>query len=151
MDFGPKLGVKLEPSWHRNRRKWGTKTMSKNHQKSRAARVRSGTQMVRSGPGSWPLGDPSGIEYWSTRGKLTALGTLPLGHKARGRIYIHIYGNLQTTIYIYHLLFAIFHLSFTMYYLPFVICQLKLPTLPKHTYVWAQGPGLGPKHVRTVL
>ena len=35
-DFGPKLGVKLEPSWRQNQKKWGTKTMSKNHQKSYA-------------------------------------------------------------------------------------------------------------------
>ena len=41
MDFGPKLGVKLEPSWHQNRRKWGTMTMSKNHQKSGDAVVRN--------------------------------------------------------------------------------------------------------------
>ena len=38
-DFGPKLGGKLGPSWHQNRRKWGTKTMSKNHWKSGAAEV----------------------------------------------------------------------------------------------------------------
>ena len=47
-DSGPKLGAKLEPSWHQNRRKRGTKTMSKNHQKSGDAVVRkwsaSGTQ-----------------------------------------------------------------------------------------------------------
>ena len=29
IDFGPKLEVKLGPSWHQNRKKWGTKTMSK--------------------------------------------------------------------------------------------------------------------------
>ena len=40
MDFGAKLGVKLGPSWHQNRRKWGAKTMSKNHQKSGDAVVR---------------------------------------------------------------------------------------------------------------
>ena len=40
MDFDPKLGVKLGPSWHQDPRKWGTKTMSKNHQKSGDARVR---------------------------------------------------------------------------------------------------------------
>ena len=33
VDFEPKLGAKLGPSWHQNLRKWGTKTMSKNHQK----------------------------------------------------------------------------------------------------------------------
>ena len=47
VDFGPKLGGKLGLSWHQDRRKWGTKTMSKNHQKSRAAVVREGTQVVR--------------------------------------------------------------------------------------------------------
>ena len=31
LDFGSKLGGKLGPSWHQNRRKWDTKTMSKNH------------------------------------------------------------------------------------------------------------------------
>ena len=54
MDFGPKLGVKLGPSWHQNRRKWGTKTMSKNHQKSGDAVVpqwcRGGAAVV-GGPG----------------------------------------------------------------------------------------------------
>ena len=44
MDFEPKLGVKLGPSWHQNRRKWGTKTISKNHQKSGDAVVRDGTR-----------------------------------------------------------------------------------------------------------
>ena len=30
VDFGTKLGGKLEPSWHQNPIKWDTKTMSKN-------------------------------------------------------------------------------------------------------------------------
>ena len=30
MDFGPKLGGKLGPSWHQNLKNEGTKTMSKN-------------------------------------------------------------------------------------------------------------------------
>ena len=47
MDFEPKLGVKLGPSWHQNRRKWGTKTMSKNHQKSGAASGREWSAVVR--------------------------------------------------------------------------------------------------------
>ena len=47
MDFEPKLWVKLEPSWHQNRRKWGTKTMSKNHQKSGAA---GGRKWYANGP-----------------------------------------------------------------------------------------------------
>ena len=53
MDFEPKLGVKLGPSWHQNRRKWGTKTMSKNHQKSGDAVVSSGQRWSarKSGPG----------------------------------------------------------------------------------------------------
>ena len=38
--LGAKLGAKLGPSWHQNRKKRGTKTMSKNHQKSGDARVR---------------------------------------------------------------------------------------------------------------
>ena len=50
VDLGAKLGVKLEPSWHQNRRKWGTKTMSKNHQKSGDAVVR-GWYAVVGGPG----------------------------------------------------------------------------------------------------
>ena len=40
VDFEPKLGAKLGSSWHQNLRKWGTKTMSKNHLKSGAAGVR---------------------------------------------------------------------------------------------------------------
>ena len=40
MDLGPKLGIKLGASWHPNRRKFGTKTMSKTHQKSGDAVVR---------------------------------------------------------------------------------------------------------------
>ena len=55
VDLGAKLGVKLGPSWHQNRRKWGTKTMSTNHQKSGAAGGRSGMQWYAGGPGSWPL------------------------------------------------------------------------------------------------
>ena len=50
MDFGAKLGVKLGPSWHQNRRKWGTKTMSKKHQKSGAASGRRWSAVVRGGP-----------------------------------------------------------------------------------------------------
>ena len=50
VDFGSKLGVKLEPSWHPNRRKWDTKTMSTNHQKSGDARVREWSAVV-GGPG----------------------------------------------------------------------------------------------------
>ena len=64
VDLGPKLEVELGPSWHQNRRKWGTKTMSKNHQKSGDAMVRSGTQWyarVRKEISSRPLKNPSGI------------------------------------------------------------------------------------------
>ena len=39
-----RLGGKLGPSWHQNRTKWDTKTMSKNHQKSGDARVRKDPQ-----------------------------------------------------------------------------------------------------------
>ena len=63
MDFEPKLGVKLGPSWHQDRRKWGTKTMSKNHQKSGAAGGRKwyagGTRVVRRW--SWVLAPNSTI------------------------------------------------------------------------------------------
>ena len=59
MDFEPKLGVKLGPSWHQDRRKWGTKTMSKNHQKSGDA---SGRTWYAGGPqGSWVLAPNSTI------------------------------------------------------------------------------------------
>ena len=34
IDFGTTLGAKLGPSWQQNRKKWGTKAMSENHQKS---------------------------------------------------------------------------------------------------------------------
>ena len=44
VDFGPKLGAKLVPSWHQNRKNEGPKTMSKKHQKSGDARVREETQ-----------------------------------------------------------------------------------------------------------
>ena len=30
VDFGAKLGAKLEPSWHQNPRKWDTEKSSKN-------------------------------------------------------------------------------------------------------------------------
>ena len=77
-DFGVKLGVKLEPSWHQNRRKWGTKTMSKNHQKSGAAVVRSGPQVnLVLAPKNILSQGPQGTE-----GKTWALGTLP--YRARG-------------------------------------------------------------------
>ena len=46
MDFEPKLGVKLGPSWHQNRRKWSTKTMSKNQQKYRAVSGRETPRVV---------------------------------------------------------------------------------------------------------
>ena len=46
IDFGPKLGVKLGSSWQQNRRKWGTKTMSKKHKKSGDAVVRGGYAVV---------------------------------------------------------------------------------------------------------
>ena len=63
VDFGPKLGVKLGPSWHQNRRKWGTKTMSKNHQKSGDAVVRSGTQVNLIQAPKESLRDPLILEY----------------------------------------------------------------------------------------
>ncbi len=40
VDFEPKLGAKLGPSWHQNLRKWGTKTRSKNQSKNRDASSR---------------------------------------------------------------------------------------------------------------
>ena len=52
-DFWSILGVKLEPSWHQNQKKWGTKTMSKNHQKLElqgCAGICKGAAVVR-GPG----------------------------------------------------------------------------------------------------
>ena len=51
VDLGPNLWVKLGPSWHQDRRKWGTKTMSKNHQKSGAAVV-----------GGWSTGGPQVVQ-----------------------------------------------------------------------------------------
>ena len=33
VDFGAKLGAKLEPSWHQNPKKLDTKTIPTNHQK----------------------------------------------------------------------------------------------------------------------
>ena len=62
-DFGVKLGVKLEASWHQNRRKWGTKTMSKNHQKSGAAVVRKGTRVNLVLAPKESLRDPLILEY----------------------------------------------------------------------------------------
>ena len=40
VDFEPKLGAKLGSSWHRNLRKWGTKTMSNKLQKKSDAASR---------------------------------------------------------------------------------------------------------------
>ena len=40
IDFGPKLEAKLGPSWHQNREKLSTKTMSQNHQKNGDAESR---------------------------------------------------------------------------------------------------------------
>ena len=37
VDFGAKLGGKLEPNWGQNRENWGPQRMSKNHQKNGAA------------------------------------------------------------------------------------------------------------------
>ena len=48
VDLGCKLGGKLGPSWHQNRRKWCTKTMSKNH-------IKFGDTSVRGESVSWPL------------------------------------------------------------------------------------------------
>ena len=54
IDLGAKLGAKVGPSWHQNRKKWGTKTMLKNHEKSSHAGIRGwyagGTRVVL-GPG----------------------------------------------------------------------------------------------------
>ena len=78
VDLGAKLGVKLRPSWHQNRRKWGTKTMSKNHQKSGDAMVRGGPQGYarKSGPAPLPA---------------KQLGTLPYRAGGPGPdIHIHI-------------------------------------------------------------
>ena len=63
VDFGAKLGVELEPSWHQNLRKWGTKTMSKNYQKSGAAMVRSGPQWSGVLAPKESLRDPLIFEY----------------------------------------------------------------------------------------
>ena len=40
VDFEPKLGGKLEPSWHQNKENRGPKKMIKNYEKSGAATVR---------------------------------------------------------------------------------------------------------------
>ena len=58
VDFGPKLEVKLGSSWHQNRSKWGTKTMSKNHIKFGHTVVRRGTRWYARVRGSWPLKNP---------------------------------------------------------------------------------------------
>ena len=60
LDFGPKLGNKLEPNWHQNLETWGPKTLSK---KSLKIWRRNVPQVVRDGPGSWPLKTPPGSEY----------------------------------------------------------------------------------------
>ena len=46
IDFYSNLEGKLGPSWLQNRRKWDTKTMSKNHPKSEAAVLRKGYARV---------------------------------------------------------------------------------------------------------
>ena len=44
VDFGTKLGGKLEPSWHQNLIKWDTKTMSKDWSKNEGVEGREGDQ-----------------------------------------------------------------------------------------------------------
>ena len=66
--FGPRLGGRLDPSWHQNLRNRGPKTMSKSHQKSGDASRRNGAAVVRPGTGSKPLRIPSGSQIQRSRG-----------------------------------------------------------------------------------
>ena len=80
--LGAKLGAKLGPSWQQNRKKWGTKTMSKKLSKSGAAVVRGGPQWyaTRRSPGPYRI--PSGSSNPlipappGVQGLFNALGTL---------------------------------------------------------------------------
>ena len=43
VDFGPKLGAKLGPSWHQNLKNWSSKTMSKIIKKKKKRKKVGGT------------------------------------------------------------------------------------------------------------
>ena len=84
---GGQVGVKLAP-------KSEDMGYQDNVKKSSKIWGREGTQVVCSGmrvdlvlAPKESLWDPLILEYKSTRGKLSALGPLPIGHKARGRIF----------------------------------------------------------------
>ena len=83
VDLGTKLGGKLGSSWHFNPIKLDTKTMSTNHQKSGAARVRRWHAVVRRW--SWVLApeeslrDPLILEY-----KRKAIGPRNTPSRAQG-------------------------------------------------------------------
>ena len=93
--LGPILEPKLEPSWLQNRSKRGSKPMSKSNQKNDRklglqghAGARRSTQEDAGNFLSGPLRtlksqDPRDQSPRDSQG----LRTLPLGHKARGRIY----------------------------------------------------------------
>ena len=83
-DFGPKLGGKLGPSWHQNRTKWGTKTMSKNLQKTRDAGIRGGPKVLAPKESLREALNTRILEY--KRQAIVPYEHSPIGPVARGRI-----------------------------------------------------------------
>ena len=76
-DLGPKLGAKLGPSWHQNRKKGVPKRCQKIIKNLEPQGSAGGTQVNLVQAPKESLRDPLILQYKSTRGKLSALGTLP--------------------------------------------------------------------------
>ena len=90
VDFGAKLGGKLDPSCHQNLKNWAPKTMSKkSSKKDGAVWKRKNKKFV-----SWPLRNPSGISKTTIPGSqgprqaLLHSTIVPQGH---GGGYFSIY------------------------------------------------------------
>ena len=94
VDLGPKLGAKLGPSWHQNRKKSDAKTMSKKHTKSRGP---SQLEKARAEGGGVPINNSNHLPEqlrWTLDTHFVPLPFLQ-GHGG-GYIYIYIY------MFIYH-------------------------------------------------
>ena len=114
VDFGPKLGGKLEPSWHQNR----TKRWYENYIK-KWWKIRSRNPRRKSGPGG---GCPIEPTFQPSREPLDPMNT-PTGHKAQGRIlhsmflyeYIYIYIYIYVYSYFYRYIYRYIDISIYLY------------------------------------
>ena len=93
VDFGPKLGGKLGPSWHQNLKNGGPKTMSKKVKQKGHASQRRVTQ-VR---GGWV---PINHQSRASRGQSVGHRTLHIVPQGHGGGYMSMYVYVSICIYV---------------------------------------------------